>query len=175
MGCIPAGRGILLVKEKVSGNERLKALLKGLVPTVDATQFGDPVSGMTVYAICLYDGSDALVATLEVDRAGATCAGQPCWKALGTSGFRYSDAATTADGVQKIIVKGGDAGKGRVLVKAKNNTARGQTSMPVGITAALESNASATVQVLTDDADCFTLTLTDVQQAASDFLKAVEP
>lgn len=174
-GCIAAGRAVLLVKENVPGNERVKAILKNLVPVVTQNQFGDPVGGTTRYALCLYDQSDVLVGTLVVDRAGDTCGTQDCWKALSTTGFRYSDAATTADGVQKIIAKGGDAGRGKVIVKGRNNAANGQTNLPTGLAAALAGHTQATAQVVTDDADCFTVTLDNVRTATGGIFKVVEP
>ena len=37
--------------------------------------------------------------------AGGSCAGKPCWKATGTTGFAYKDKLGTLAGVRKILVK----------------------------------------------------------------------
>lgn len=47
-------------------------------------------------------------------------------------------------------LKIGDAGKGGRSLQAGNQAAKGQTSLPTGIAAALQNAASATAQVLTD-------------------------
>ncbi len=52
--------------------------------------------------------------------AGGTCSGKPCWKAISTKGYKYIDKAQTSDGVKKLILKGGVAGKSKILIQAKD-------------------------------------------------------
>ena len=69
----------------------------------------------TNYLLCLYDASgEKLNARAPADR---TCGTNPCWKPLGTVGFKYSDKTGTPDGLMKLLLKAGDAGKGKIGVK----------------------------------------------------------
>ena len=172
--CIAAQKGSLAINEKAAGKEKLKAALKSLAPTVGQNDFGDPVSGTTRYDLCLYDDADVLIGEMTVDRAGATCATKACWKAISTKGFKYKDAATTADGIAAMTLKGGGPGKGGATVKGKN-AAPAATNLPVGLAAALAANTQATVQLLTDDASCFGVTLTNVKTADGVAFKALVP
>jgi len=174
-GCVGPGKGILLVKEKVSGKEKVKVVLKKLKSALSQGQFGNPVTGATSYSICIYDENDALVGEMEVDRAQANCGTppRPCWKDLSGKGYKYKDKDTSADGIRKIITKGGDAGKGNVIVLGKNNASKGQVSLPTGIAAALQDNTEVTVQVVTSDADCFGVTADTVKKADGSMFKAL--
>jgi hypothetical protein len=86
------------------------------------SDFGGP-EGADDYALCLYDGTGAAAPLLveAVARAGGTCLGRSCWKALGTKGFRYVNKPSTPDGLQKIVLTAGADGVARVLVKAKGS------------------------------------------------------
>jgi hypothetical protein len=134
------------------------------------------VSGTTRYDLCIYNQAGALVAELTVDRAGQTCGTRPCWRALGTTGYRYTDNTASADGFKSITAKSGVAGKGSVKLKAANRSSKGQTSLPTGIAAALDtSNAQATMQVVTDDAGCFDAVLTTVRKSTPEEFAAKRP
>jgi cysteine-rich repeat protein len=82
----------------------------------DATllaDFGDPL-GSTQYTLCIYDESAAvptLTTSLTVPANGA-------WKP-NSKGFKYSDKTLNFDGVRKIGLKLGPAGKAKVDVFAK--------------------------------------------------------
>ena len=41
------------------------------------------------------------------------------WAAIGDKGYKYKDQTGAEDGITKIIVKGGAAGKSKALVKGK--------------------------------------------------------
>ena len=110
---------------------------------------------------------------MQVDRAGLDCAGKPCWKALGTKGFLYKDKDLSSDGVQLIKLLGGDEGKSKILVKAKNNAKKGQLDVPVGISAALAGSTSATVQLHGSAPEgCYSTTLVDVIKSDANLFKA---
>jgi len=166
-------KGFFLYKESPAGKEKMVAkMIKG--PGLAQTDLGNPLSGGgTAYGICIYDGADDLVAELAVDRAGDTCDGSPCWKAVGKAppngkGYKFKDASGTSDGVQKILYKGGDAGKSKAILKGKG------PNLPAGVAAALDDpNAAVTVQFRGDDAvQCLSVTLTDVKKQEADFFKA---
>jgi cysteine-rich repeat protein len=162
-GCVPAARGLLLVNEKQSGSERLKVVMKGLASALAPPAFGDPVDGSTSQATCVYGQTDELVGELLVDRAGALCDGGPCWDAS-AQGYRYRDSSAMADGVQVMLMKGGEAGRGRIVIRARN-VSGGAMALPTGIAAALAGHTTATAQVLTSNASCFELSMTNVRRA----------
>lgn len=160
-----------MVKEKAAGKERLKVVLKGFRAGLLPQQLGDPEDGTTAYRLCVYDAADTLAAALTVDRAGETCGSKPCWKALGTTGWKYRDTQASSDGVNRLIAKSG-SGKARVLFSGRNDPKKGLTSLPTGIAAALSGGQQATVRVLTSDADCFGTTLDRVRKDSGSFYKA---
>jgi hypothetical protein len=174
-GCTAADKGSLSVRENKPGKEAVKVSLKKLSAQVLLTDLGDPVSGSTAYDVCLYDGMGALAGELRVDRAGESCGtpAKPCWKAIATKGFKYSDKLAAASGVRTLGLFAGDAGKGKVRALAKNDAAKGQNALPTGIAAALAGSPQATVQVLADDGGCFELVATDVTKDGGSIFKAV--
>jgi cysteine-rich repeat protein len=72
--------------------------------------FGNPRT-TTGYLLCIYDAS-TLVSTARAP-AGGTCAGEPCWKKT-DSGFKYVDPQRTPDGIVKLQLIAGKAGKARI-------------------------------------------------------------
>lgn len=162
-GCEAAAKGSLSISEKKPGKEKLKAVLSKLTGGATQADFGDPVGGDTRVDLCIYDGSDAFVGELVVDRAGELCdpKQKPCWKAVKDQGFSYSDKAAEASGVKKISLKGGPAGKGKLQVDAGN---QGGT-FPTGLAAALQGATGAAVQLHTSDGACFEAPLNDVKKA----------
>jgi cysteine-rich repeat protein len=180
-GCPPApdpacqggfGKGVLAVSEKIPGREKLAArLVKG--PPLAPAAFGDPIGGATAYRLCVWDDADALAGSLVVDRVGDTCDGKPCWKGLGrpagTKGFRYRDAALTADGVLLLLLRAGPAGRSKLVLREKG---------PNGFAAALEGATSATVQLFGSDAPgagCFGVGLPVVTKNAGGRFTAKTP
>ncbi len=163
-------KGLLLVKEKSFGKEKIIAkFIQG--PGLAQSTFGNPLGpGGTSYLLCIYGDDDALAGELAVDRAGDNCDGfKPCWKSLGGDpptgkGFFYKDKNVASDGVKIIKLKGG-SGSGTLLVKAANNQFKGQVAMPTGIAAALAGDTSATIQIQSSDAQCFSAGLTNITKA----------
>ncbi len=171
-GCASAGKAVLAVKEKVAGKEKLIAkFLKG--SQMDQADFGNPIPFLgTSHALCVYDSTDALVGSLNVNKAGLWCAYSDCWRSSGGDppdgkGYKYKDANASADGVSKITIKGGDAGKSKAILKASNRFGY----QPLGIAAALAGHTNATMQLVTSDASCISATLTDIKKNDVDFFK----
>jgi hypothetical protein len=82
--------------------------------------FRDPVSGTAEYRFCLYDASgrsQPLLASAIL--AGGTCGTKPCWKATGTNGFSMANKLALPDGITKIKLGVGVAGKAKVQVVGK--------------------------------------------------------
>jgi hypothetical protein len=91
-----------------------------------ATQLGDLGDPLTAddYALCAYDESGLVpvITSQATVPAGGTCAGKPCWKPTGATGFAYRDKEATPQGVLTMKLKAGVAGKAKVLVKGKGES-----------------------------------------------------
>jgi cysteine-rich repeat protein/probable HAF family extracellular repeat protein len=161
-GCLDAAHAQLQSSEKTPGKERLKLQWKKVATATIQGAFGDPVTGTTRVALCLYDDAGTLIRGLVVDQGGQSCAGKPCWKAKGTKGYGYNDKATASDGISKIGYGAGDAGKGKADATGGNNIAKGQIALPTGIVAALSGNTHPTMQLVTSDRLCIGATMTEV-------------
>jgi hypothetical protein len=163
-------KGQLLVNEKVAGKEKMMAKwIKG--PQLAGTDYGNPLSGGgTAYNVCVYNEAGSLAGEYSVDRAGGTCGTKVCWKVLGKppgnpkhKGYKYQDKDVSSDGIQLILMKAGDTGKSKALAKGKNNSTKGQLSLPTGVVEALSGSASVTVQLIGSDAPkCISVTLATV-------------
>ena len=90
---------------------------KGAATTL--AELGDPATS-TDYVACLYDGAAALLMTLRMP-AGGTCGSAPCWKPKDSKGFTYSDKERTPDGVKKLTLASGPAGKAKIALTAKGD------------------------------------------------------
>jgi hypothetical protein len=91
--------------------------IKGATTTLD--DLGNPLAS-TGYFACLYDGASARLMALRIP-AGGTCGTRPCWKAKGTKGFTYSNRDGTPDGVRKLSLAAGVAGKAKMALSAKGS------------------------------------------------------
>jgi hypothetical protein len=150
----------------VPGRERLLAKFKS-GPAIAQEDFGNPLApGGTSYRMCLFDDSDDYVARLEVDRAGDTCAGIPCWKAKG-QGWHYRDPRTQSDAVADLKLNGGPDGKSAIQVGTSGH------GTPVGMTAALATAEGAKLQVISSDAGCFEMVVDEVKTQRPGLFKAV--
>jgi hypothetical protein len=174
-GCRTGAKTQIQVVEKTAGKEQIKIKLDKLSADTAPAVFGDPVNGGTDYAVCLYDGSDARVATLCIPRTQQTCGTKPCWKASGTTGFKYTDKTLSSDGVLQLQLKGGAATKGKVGFKAKNNGSKGQLLMPTGVAAQLAGDLQATAQVHLSDGTCFSGTVTNIRDNTALLFKGTQP
>jgi hypothetical protein len=126
--CFSAGKSILKVRGNSDPAKRTFRWRwnKG-VPALGQEEFGDPVNGSTSYTLCVYDQTgDSPVFKMGATVApGGLCGGNPCWSALGTSGWSYKNSAGNGNGITKLSLKGGAVGKPKVQVKG------GGTSLPL--------------------------------------------
>lgn len=90
----------------------------------------DPVGSDDV-DFCLYapDGRPVFHASAP---AGGTCGGKPCWIAKST-GYKYADKERTPDGVLKVLLKAGDAGKAKAQLKGKGENLPDLPELPLGV------------------------------------------
>jgi len=82
--------------------------------------------------------------------AGGTCGTKPCWKALRNKGWAYKNAPRNADGLTKLQLKGGLAGKPQVQVQGKGASLSLPT--PVSSTKVLNQDPAVIVQLQRTDA-----------------------
>jgi hypothetical protein len=158
--CTAAEKAKLTISEKVAGKEKVKFQLTSLLPPLMQSAFGSPVVSDTSYALCVYDGSDALVGSYEVARGSDTCDDKPCWKDVKDIGYQYADKPQTADGISKMLLAGGDAGKGKAKVQGSNK----MSTLPTGVAALLAGDTSATAQILVSDGQCYGMALPTVKK-----------
>jgi hypothetical protein len=163
----------LSVNESAVGKETFQVKLRR-GPAVLGASFGDPVpAGGTAYSVCVYDDVGGLAGKLEVDRAGMACGTRACWRQAGPKGFIFRDESASSDGAKSIKLLGGEAGRSMLVVKARNNFSKGETSLPTGIAAALAGSPSATVQIHGSDAPaCFSGTFSTVVKDTGTVFKA---
>ncbi len=111
--CRPADKNKILIKNKTDDSK--DKLLWKWSKGADTLQsdFGDPTVAAE-YALCIYTGpSSALLKQLSVPPSSTK------WSTVGTKGYKYSDTTGAADGITKIIVKGGTLGRSKAIVKGK--------------------------------------------------------
>ena len=160
-GCLGAAQAQLSSSEKTAGKAKLKVQWKKVTSATTLSAFGDPVTGTTRVALCLYDDVGTLIRGFVVARGGQECAGKPCWKANGTKGYGYKDKDAASDGIIKIAYVSGEAEKGKADVAGANNAAKNQTALPTGVVAALSGNLHPTMQLVTSDGFCLGATMTE--------------
>ena len=80
------------------------------------SDFGDPVSSQG-YAMCMYGSGGSLLFDATVP-SGGSCGARACWRALGP-GFRYRNGGAVPDGLTKILLVPGAAGRASVIVKGR--------------------------------------------------------
>ena len=163
------------VVEKVAGKEQIKAKIDKLALDTPLALFGSPLTAGTDYAVCLYDGTGARIATLAIPRTQQTCGTKPCWKASGNTGVKYTDKTLSSFGALQLQLKGGEPTKGKVQFKAKNNGPKGQLEMPTGLTLQLTNDIKATVQVRISNGTCFSGTVTNIRENSAIQFKGTEP
>ena len=116
VACRPADKTKLLIKNKTDDTK--DKIIWKWAKGADTTQgeFADPRNSAQ-YALCFYAGpTSSLLKQIGVPPSASK------WSAVGTKGFKYNDIAGTADGITKIIVKGGILGKSKAIVKGKGST-----------------------------------------------------
>jgi hypothetical protein len=78
-------------------------------------EFGAPATTTDLH-MCIYDERGLVLSATAP--AGGTCGSKPCWKESKKK-LRYSDKGATPDGLRKLSLKPGDAGKARIKVAGK--------------------------------------------------------
>lgn len=126
--CRTPRKSLLLLQDKSPDRKDMVKWkwLKGAATSMkDPAEFGDPLATAS-YSLCIYHGG-VLLEELYVP-AGGTCGSKPCWKPLRNHlqpppkilrAYKYRDKNRQADGVLKVLLRGGAEGKARVIFKAR--------------------------------------------------------
>jgi len=86
------------------------------------------MGGATKLDLCLYDASSTAQPLLTGEvLGGGTCGSKPCWKALGSGGYRYKNKAGSVDGFTDVKLRVSSGGEIGLVVKGKG----AGLSMPV--------------------------------------------
>jgi hypothetical protein len=78
-------------------------------------ELGDPV-GATTYALCIYDETGGT----PVLKSASLIPPSSAWAATG-HGFKYSDSSAAVAGIKTVLLKSGDAGKTKIIVKGQGD------------------------------------------------------
>lgn len=155
------------------GDKMKLKLSKG--PELVQTDYGDPVAGGgTAYGLCVYDDADALVGEMRVLRAGSLCDGSECWRSLGGDapdgkGYKFKDKDLQDSGIRTIQLRDGSLGKSKWKLDGRD------ANLPDGVTEALLTSASATLQLRGNDLpSCLAATVSDIAKQEADRFKASE-
>jgi cysteine-rich repeat protein len=110
------GKGSLQISNKtIDAKDALKwKWLRGNRTTL--ADYGTPLT-TTSYQVCVYDQTGLRISV--TNPPGGTCAGKPCWKPTGLTGFKYSDKDLTPDGGYKISLKEGAVEKAKILFSGR--------------------------------------------------------
>jgi 6-phosphogluconolactonase (cycloisomerase 2 family) len=149
-----AGKSRLIIKDDPidSRDKLIWKWLKG--PALTPGDFGDPVTTLNDYALCLYSSAGGAVLEDELlAPAGGGCkkpsdgGALPCWREIPGKGFKYARKTRHPDGVTPVkLLAGAVAGQSKVLFKAKGE------GVPVP---ALPMSLPVTVQVQNADGTCW--------------------
>ena len=170
--CVESARVKFQFVERSVGREQMKVEWKAFSEATTTATFGDPVSGANSVAICIYGDAGNLVQRLEIDRGGESCAGAPCWRAIGSTGLRYKDRSASASGVQQLDFVAAEAGRGKASAKGRNDAGKGMTSLPTGVAARLSGESHPTLQLATEHGFCLSAEVTTVRLADGQQYKA---
>jgi len=164
-----AQKAKLIVKHNASNTDSDKVLWKWLKGDNTAlSDFGNPTSATgAISSLCIYDqtaGVPSLFFHATIPPAG-TCAGQPCWKATGSTGFKYLDTNESHNGMMKVTLKSGATGKAKIIAKGKGQDLHLTTAQ-------FNKNPSVVVQFKNTNGQCWQATFSTAIKNQPDQFKA---
>jgi hypothetical protein len=117
-----------------------------------AADFGNPLLSDD-YALCLYDGADALALRTDAP-AGATCGATSCWRAKAAGSFLYRDPSGTPTGLAKLLLKTKAGAGTKVAVKGRgaNLAMPSPASVSTPVRAQLQTSTGACWEAVYDAA-----------------------
>ncbi len=159
-GCRSAAKSLLLLR--IDPNPTRDRVLWKFVRGTSTAQpeFGAPPT-TAAYAMCVYDASSQILG-IRIDPDGIR------WAAIGGRGYSYRDFGGLQDGVQKVLLKGSDRDRTKLMLKAKGG---GVPDMFLAAT-----SGPVTVQLLNSDTPvCWesVFDADDFKRNEADYLRAV--
>jgi dienelactone hydrolase len=140
-GCEAAAKAIFAVQDRdadgASAKDRLSFKWSKGVNALSLAELSDPTTSSD-HALCVYEGATGGLA-LEVLVPAAANGG--LWSKISTKGYKYKDRDKTFNGVDKVQIKSGAAGR-----SAFKLSARGAGLPLAGNTLPLDVSAGLTVQ-----------------------------
>jgi hypothetical protein len=156
--CRNSGKSLFYLRDKADDDRDRLTWKWSAGAATDLGSFGNPVSGSTDYALCVYgtaSGTPELATSLVVP-GGTTCGGDFCWRPTGTKGFKYRDRDGGAAAVTQIILKAGDDDRAKVIVKAKGaNLPMPAAASPNNL---ISQDPVVTVQLANSEGECWQAT-----------------
>jgi hypothetical protein len=113
-----AAKSRVLIKDNTldKGDLFVWKWIKGEATTL--ADFGSPTT-TDGYTLCVFDdGTEVFRSTIN---PGGACGSLPCWRLLGSTGYKYINRDRTPDGILKLLLKSGTAGKAKVILKGKGD------------------------------------------------------
>ena len=141
LSCSQASKGAVKLQGSADISKQ-KLQWKWSNGSVGAGAFGNPVTGSTSYALCVYDDG-ALVARRAIT-GGGECDFVDCWTTNSKGLLKYKNKFGNADGITKVALKPDATGKAKIQVKGKG----GASPLPLPLT----DGSHVTVQLVKDAA-----------------------
>jgi cysteine-rich repeat protein len=149
LGCQPALSKSAKLKIKTGGARALVASAWKSGVETPLPIFGEPRS-TSDYTLCIYDSTGLRMHFTAP--AGSTCInGRACWR-LGSEGFKYADRGSTHDGISRVVLKPGEAGRAQLRMVAKEATDLVSLPLTLPATAQLHAKDGACFQAAFDSA-----------------------
>lgn len=95
------------------------------------------------------EGKEALKVSLVAIEEELTLEGLP----KSTKGFSFVDKSGASSGINKLVLLAGSPGKGKAIVKGKNNAKKGLSNPPL-VSGLLWGDSSPTVQLISESGLC---------------------
>ncbi|MBU6282934.1 hypothetical protein KGQ64_11885 [bacterium] len=159
---VDAGKAqlILLDKSPDRGDKMSFKWTKGSATTFP--EFGSPDVGND-YDVCIYGPSNTLILGRKAP-AGGSCNGKACWKKADGKGYTYIDKLRDPDGIDKLQLVAGTAGRAKLQVSGKDVNL--QMPSLSGVTLPI------VVQLRSEDGGCWGASFSVAQKKDANQLKA---
>ncbi len=111
-----SGKASILLKKGATGaKDQIKWKWAAGTRTTLA-EYGNPLA-TTDYQVCVYDQTGLVLDATAP--AGGICAGKPCWKPTGLSGYRYKNKSLAPDGIHQLALRTGADGKAKIQLAGR--------------------------------------------------------
>jgi len=155
--CVATGKAKIAIKTSAdpTKNKLTVRFGKNLEP-IDGAALGDPAVD-TSYALCIYDdaaGQSALAVSVSLPPNGA-------WTSRAGREWAYVDKPGTLDGVQKMRLRAGGAGKARAQLAARG--AALPLPAPLAVDRYFEQDPAVTAQLVSDAGLCLSAEFTSAK------------